>query len=410
MKIYHRLRTKLVSTFFVITLVPALIIGIYAIHVSSQTLLKQALATQTAHIDVLQNNLTSFLSTVKGDLLFLSQSPMMKDYLSFHRIVSQGSKLNSEVLTAPDTLQTMSPEAFLEQKREALEQEFLALTRNRQIYYQIRYLDKTGQEIVRVDSLRFVDKIIARDQLQDKSERYYFNETIRLQSKQVFVSPLDLNRERGKIETPHKPVIRYAINVYDDKNHKAGIVILNIDANQFLKPLVNASLVTQDGYFASHPDYKKCWGAPSDLNTGHNLEQEYPQLAQQIRDIDSGTMSTEAVTLSFQHVPVPGSGKNWILIVQRDTAELFNSVTEFRITFIAILVVSLTIALLLALLLSAKITRPLEYLTEKVDTISKGELTDNPIKINDKGEIGQLAKAFERMRVSMIKSFDRLRR
>jgi HAMP domain-containing protein len=383
MKIHHRLRTKLIIMFSIVALMPALITGIYAIHVSSKSLRMRALTTQTAHAEILAKSITSFLSMVKGDILFLSQSPLMKSYLHL-----RGTK------------------SFLNRKK--LEKEFLTLSRNRRIYYQLRYLDETGQEVVRIDSDGLRSWIVDKEQLQNKSDRYYFKNTMRLLGKRVFVSPLDLNREMGKIEVPHKPVIRYAVTVYDN-NQKAGIVIMNIDANQFLEPLDDARLVTEDGYFAAHPNAKKRWGGVGDLNTGYNLGKEYPRLANKIRGRDD-TISTPIVTLSHFKVSVPGSADDWILIVQRDTDDILKSVVAFRTTFILILVFTIVITLFFALLFSAKITRPIEQLTRVADAISKGELIDNRVTVSAKGEIGQLAQAFERMRVTMVKSFERLRK
>ncbi len=411
MKIYHRLRTKLVVVFFIVTLIPALITGIYAIQVSSKSLRKNALATQTEQAKTLAHGITSFLSVVRGDLLFLSQSMPMKDYLSLRAAIAL-SQSEPQAETMPPDSEKLALQTFhniLDKKQQNLEQEFLALSRNRRIYYQIRYLNETGQEVVRVDFDGLRTQVIPQDKLQDKSNRYYFKKTVRLSGKQIFVSPLDLNREKGQIEVPYKPVIRYAINVYDDNRKKAGIVILNIDASQFLKQLDKVRLVDNEGYFFNHPDPEKSWGGRSDLNTSYDLEKEYPQFANKILG-QQGIISNRALTLSYLRVSVPASPHFWTLIIQRDTGEILKSVTEFRATFTFILIIAILIALIFALFFSAKITRPIEYLTRIADAISKGELLDNRVEIKDKGEIGQLAHAFERMRVSMIKSFERLRR
>ncbi len=385
-----KLRTKLIITFSIITLIPALITGMYAIQVSSNSLRTQALTTQTAHAKTLANNVHSFLSVVQGDVLFLSQSPLMKEYAT---------------LRFQNT-----PADILEQKRQYLEQEFLAISKNRGIYYQVRYLNEKGQEVVRVDSDGIKHTIIPRDKLQDKSGRYYFKDAIRLWGTQLFVSPLDLNREHGAIEVPHKPVIRYGVNVYDDNNNKAGIVIVNVDANKFLKPLGQIRLVDQNGYFLSHPDINKLWGGPTDLNTNEKLQKEYGELSQKILG-KNGTISTDKITLSFQTIKVPGVAYEWTLIVQNNTNDILKSVKKFRIIFSLILLLAVLLALFLAWFFSRIITRPLEHLTEAADNISKGELHSNQIEFtDDKSEIGQLARAFERMRVSMIKSFERLRK
>jgi len=411
MKIIYRLRTRLIIMFSIVTLIPALITGIYAIQVSSKSLRAQALTTQMAQAKTLANNITSFLSAVKGDLLFLRQSPLMMDYLKLHGIRAFLNQATPDELAESDleykTLQGV--QLALEQKRRDLEKEFLAFSRNRRIYYQIRYLNETGQEIVRVDSSGLQSWIVEREKLQDKSDRYYFKETMRLSGKRLFISPLDLNRERGKIEVPHKPVIRYAVNLYDAHAHKAGIVIMNIDANQFLKALGDVRLVTQEGYFAHHPDAQKRWGGSDDLDTGYNLEKEYSELAKPILG-SNDTISTKALTLFHLRVSVPGSADNWILIVQRDTDDILKSVRVFRMTFIVIIIFAVLAAFIVAILFSTKITGPIEHLTYIADAISKGELIDNPVKVKDKGEIGQLAQAFERMRISMVISFQKLRK
>lgn len=401
MKFHHRLRTKLIVIFSIVTLIPALIIGIYAIQVSSKSLRTQVITPQTIYAKTLGNNVTSFLKRVKGDLMFLSQSPVLKDYLNQRAILKlENAESQSEKSIFPTAL---------EPQRQYLEQEFLAFSRYSGIYYQIRYLNETGQEIVRVDSNGLISNIIKRDNLQDKFHRYYFKETIRLLSNELFVSPLDLNREQKQIERPFKPVIRYAVNVYDNKNHKAGIVMINVDAKQFIKPLDNIRLINQNGYFMSHPDPKKLWGGPVDLNTGYSLEKEYPLWAKQILG-KNGTLSTQTLTISHRKVSIPGFSHNWTVIVQRDTDDIMKSVTKFRAMFTVILTVSVLIALLLAWIFSSKITRPLDNLTRLVEAISKGEQVSNPVVIKDKGEIGQLAIAFERMRVSMIESFEKLRK
>lgn len=416
MKIYHRLRPRLIALFFITTLIPTLLTGIYAIHISGNTLRDLALTKQVEQAKNLANRIESFLKEAKNDLLFLSQCTPLRDYVNLRMAIALDLESEQHLPMLPGgSLETakQAVERILEQKQQILEQEFLAFSRNRGIYYQVRYLDETGKEVVRINSSSFRSWAVPRQELQNKADRYYFKETMRLSGKRVFVSPLDLNRERGQIEYPHKPVIRYAVSVYDDKNQKAGIVITNVDANQFLKEITDVRLVNEEGYFLSHPnpdpDQEKRWGGPNDLNTGYNLEQEYPKLATKIINRD-GILSNPTITLSHRRVVIPGTSERWTLIVQQDTKEVFRSLTQFSLGFAIILLVSTSIILFMAWLVSGKITYPIEQLTHLADLISKGELVDNPVRVNDKGEIGQLAQAFERMRVSMIKSFERLRK
>jgi HAMP domain-containing protein len=415
MRIYQRLRIKLSIIFIIITLIPTLIIGIYAIQIASQTLQTQTLTRQTEQVKILSDIIKSFLLLVKNDLLFLSQSVPLREYLNLHTALMSDPHFQS----VPTSLPAATEQAMrniLEQKQKVLEQEFLSFSRYRQIYYQISYLDETGQEIVRVDADEFKSWIVAKNLLQNNAEHHDFQETMRLATKQLFVSKLALRREpTGQIANPAKPMIRYAVKVYypnnqrDSNNQRAGIIVLNVDVNQLLQELGDALLIDQEGFFLHHPDPKKCWGDSNNLKTGYTLAKDYPQLASQVLS-KNGTLSTSTMMLSYQRIVVPGTSQQWTLLILQHTREIYQSITKFRWVFNIILTSAIFIAILFAIILSTQIIRPIEQLTGIANAISQGELIENRVEIDAKGEIGQLAQAFERMRVSMIKSFEKLRK
>ena len=63
------------------------------------------------------------------------------------------------------------------------------------LYDQIRFIDDQGMELIRVNYTQ--DKLvnIPENDLQNKSNRYYFKEAIKLNLSQIFVSPFDLYRK-----------------------------------------------------------------------------------------------------------------------------------------------------------------------------------------------------------------------
>ncbi|MGD8594406.1 MAG: hypothetical protein PVF82_16365, partial [Gammaproteobacteria bacterium] len=73
--------------------------------------------------------------------------------------------------------------------RARLEQEFLNIAENAHIYDQIRFIDSSGMERVRVNFDGRAAMPAPLNQLQNKSQRYYFRETIRLQANAIFISP-----------------------------------------------------------------------------------------------------------------------------------------------------------------------------------------------------------------------------
>ena len=386
MKLYQRLRTKLFFGFLLVALIPTVTIGIYAIQTSVEALRERELNIQAEKVFSLKHDIETFLTSTQEDIIFLSQSQPLRYYL-----LSKGASASN-----------------LENARQTVEQEFSAFLRSRGIYYQIRYLDENGQEVVRVESSGGKTRIIAPPKLQNKAHRSYFTETIQLYDQEIFVSPLELNRERGQIEFPYKPVLRYATPVYYPDGRRAGIVITNVDANQFLQLLEPALLVDTDGYYLAHPEAKKRWGGQQDLNTGDSLAQDYPNFAAKMMAEVKGNITTKQLTLTFQRILIAKLG-HWTLIIQQQTPEILNGIEAFRITFYTILVIAILISLVIALFLNKNIINPIEHLTYVVEQVSAGKRKIRA-EIERVDELGTLAKGFNGMLEAIDASEEMLQR
>ena len=310
--------------FLLFLLMPPLLTGVIIIKGTNEIIEKSVITTQYAYIYILKHHIESFLTTVADDLLFLAQSPPLQAYLALrNQEVSSTTSSESVVLTIPHLEKT-------KQLRRVLAEEFLLFSRHRTIYDQVRYLDETGQEMVRINVNKAVSKIVADEDLQNKSDRYYFKETMPLSSEEIFVSPLDLNSEKGTLERPLKPIIRYATPVYYNKGRKAGIVVLNVNADQFLHPLGRVRLIDSAGYFLNHPNSNNCWGGPNDLNTGYKFSQEYPQLANQI-SAQAGVYETDNQIVLLQPINVPQASYHWTLILPQDKNIIPQLITRFHL-------------------------------------------------------------------------------
>ncbi len=102
-------------------------------------------------------------------------------------------------------------------------------------YDQFRFLDLNGQEFFRaerkgVDSLAF-------GALQDKHTREYFKKGIGLKYGEIYLSPINLNRENGTIEKPYKPVIRAVGPIFNGDRKKIGVVVINFKMERILNHL-----------------------------------------------------------------------------------------------------------------------------------------------------------------------------
>ena len=154
----------------------------------------------------------------------------------------------------------------------------------RRIYDQIRYIDANGDEKIRINISEKGGHIVSVKDLQNKKDRYYFTETVKLNEESVYVSPLDLNIEQGKIEIPYKPMIRLSTPVYDEKGKLQGIIVLNYLADYMLsgfRDLANNSqgeiiLLNANGYSLSSSNPENDWNFMFDEKKGKTFEHEFP--------------------------------------------------------------------------------------------------------------------------------------
>jgi len=136
-------------------------------------------------------------------------------------------------------------------------------------YPQIRFLDMSGMERIRVNYSNSTSEIVSRDKLQNKSERYYFKDSLSLNPNEIYVSPFDLNIEYGNLEIPYKPVLRFATPVVNKQGDKSGIVVINYSGknlltrfSEIIKEKTNHGLwlVNKQGYWLKGPSEDFEWG------------------------------------------------------------------------------------------------------------------------------------------------------
>ncbi len=130
-------------------------------------------------------------------------------------------------------------------------------------YDQIRILDPAGHELLRVNKGANNSVIVVPDKdLQNKSDRYYYKDTLPLDPDQVLFSRLDLNIEQGKIEQPHKPMLRLSQKIVDHKGQLVGIAVINFLAKTLFDEMDNYDqkcnthtyLADEHGFWLHGPD------------------------------------------------------------------------------------------------------------------------------------------------------------
>ncbi len=190
---------------------------------------------------------------------------------------------------------------------------WLSYSENRGVYDQIRFIDLSGNEVVRIDSEPGGPVVIAPEDLQNKSDRYYFQQAIAMNENQIYISPLDLNVENGAIELPIKPVIRFAMPFFGSDGVKKGIVILNYAASDILSQIAsvaassfgNVYLLNSEGYwlYNSHDAYTE-WAFSYNPDSTVKFSNYYPKEWGMISAGGTGRMTTGNGYFSYAAISV----------------------------------------------------------------------------------------------------------
>lgn len=236
-----------------------------------QETLRLALTARALHSD---------LREAVTDLRLIAALPALRDYLSRETTVN----------------------------RARIEQEFVNLAQHLSLYDQIRYIDTTGMERVRVNFDGRNAVPVPAEQLQDKSQRYYFRNSIILNANAVYVSPLDLNIEQGRIERPFKPMIRLAKTVYDSAGQLKGVVVLNYLAATLLEDFHQhmtdswgePAMVNLQGYWLYSVEPSDEWGFM--LGNDATFAKRYPEAWALLVGQKSGAVRTENGLFLFDTV------------------------------------------------------------------------------------------------------------
>ncbi|RUO43712.1 hypothetical protein CWE15_00475 [Aliidiomarina taiwanensis] len=175
-------------------------------------------------------------------------------------------------------------------------------------YDQLRIIAFDGQELIRIDNQGAEPELVATEKLQNKLTRYYVQEGLQLNPNEIYISPLDLNKEHGLIQTPYKPMVRIVSPILNNEGMPTALLVLNYKAagllNQFrnaFSKLDRAMLVNRDGFWLSNHFKENEWGW--ELNNTHlTLRNWHPNLWEQMQNNEVGSAVINDELFSYQNI------------------------------------------------------------------------------------------------------------
>ncbi|MBE9563039.1 MAG: PAS domain S-box protein, partial [Proteobacteria bacterium] len=219
-------------------------------------------------LPVVAIGITVYYAEVKTNKISLEIQATENLHSQFELISTEFKHIVSDLLflSEHNEIQTLlNTDDNIKQK---LAKEYLTLITYKKIYDQVRFLDATGLEIVRTNFNKGEPFIVPEEKLQNKAGRYYFTDAFTLKRGEIFISPFDLNMERGKIEQPLKPMLRFGTPVFDQHGNKRGITLLNYLGKDLLdrmrqlsiKKFSDIMLLNKQGFWLLSPNRDDEWG------------------------------------------------------------------------------------------------------------------------------------------------------
>lgn len=369
----------------------------YVIINTRQFLTNLLLSSVTYEATLQSSNINAKIDEIIDDVVFLNTVPPVQGII---RAIDNGGF---------DSLDNSS----LEQWKERLQVIFSATEKTQGLYSQLRYIDKNGNELVRVNFVDGKPVVVAEDNLQNKSGNAYFIDAMQEEKGGIYVGQASLNREGNppQISYPLDPVIRIGSPVFDElTGERRGLIIANVSVNALLEQVAgikneNSSLyiIDRSNHFVFSKDVAKEWGGEGDLNTGVTFATEYPQLFQYEFSEDSGSYVFGGGIMTYAKVYFGESKEHtWTLFVISDSSTIFSPIRYIAYISGFIGVVAFVILFFVFVFAIQKFLKPLEDLEKGVKKISKGDLNVVvPVYTND--EIGRVSRSFNDM-ISQLKS------
>src|SRR5271157_1921134 len=369
-------RLKVIMALVGITVVTVAVLAVYLLNQIYQnaynTAATQITTENSEHVLSIQN----FLSEHSQDVMILSQLPDLNNL-----IVAQQTGADPSVI-ASDTA--------------GLKQDLQAFFDAHPVYDNVRFIDASGEEVAKVTA-SYISTT-----LQNKATRPFFAIPAKMPASSLYLSPLELEQDLGKIIVPNVPVVRFATPVYYN-NKLAGVVVANIVAKNFLSTLNDPShhvmLVDQKGFYLyDNRGTNKLFGGATDLNTGYTIAKDMPAQSTSLLSGKAGSVVDQQNDVYF-YAPITvlnGMAPSWYLVYEVPQSEIYSLANRTLATSLLILAAILLVALAIAVYLGNTFTAPLISLTRTAQEAARGNFTIQS-NVKSKDEIGVLANTFNQM-------------
>lgn len=384
--IFNRtLASKIVLLASSIAILSSLSIGLSVYLFSKQEIINTAIEGIESESRLIALRFSNAYDDIKDDLLVLSKTPPIQGIIR--------SKINKGL----DPIESST--YLLWQQR--LAEIFKSFIMARKSYRQIRFvgIEHEGKEIVRVNCIDDKTQVVPESMLQKKGKSRYFRNSLRLTQGEYYFSDITLNREHGKIDPTHTPMLRAIYPVFSKTtNRMFGLIIINVDYEAFLREVMSEIKPNKTVYiFNNAGDYLKYNNLKK--STAFYFHQKSRDFSNSLINKfnkspkDKETLYTKN-TVSYFHklYPIKGNFNSYLGIVLSVPKSVFFNQENKILQNILYLTIAITLlVMVITSWVMKKVLLPLTRLTKSISNSA----VDTPLNlsIEKSDEVGKLALA-----------------
>jgi len=394
------IRNKLLIAFGGLSILPMIFVGTYGTLSNLRTMKNAALEGLTADVQTTREKAADFLENVSSDLRVIQNTPSMVKWS--RESLSANGRYGNEL--------------------EHVSKELLALAATKPLYYQLRLLDESGDELIRVECANPNDSIktyrlVPPSELRHSRSAFYFLMINSTSNNKIMIAPAEV--EHGSDE--RIPVMSFVMPLAG-VHGLSGIVIANVFEKTFIRVIESkrrfefnpkVMLVTGDGHYLYHSEKKTDWNRLLASREEDNLQQDYPaNIAAAILSGGTGTLA-EGANEIISYAPLFGAGnltgdvepfsKFSVPVYAVESVpekSIMGSARSFALLYAGFTAVFLVSAIGLGLLATRQFTRPIAQLESGAEIIAKGNY-GHRLQVETNDEIGKLADQFNVMAAAL---------
>ena len=377
MKIRFSISFKLMAFILPLICLPIATVGYFSFRASVDRVDRLARHEQMVQVKAIAGEINEIFFYCQLDLKTIARLPVLEDY---HNALA--FRLNVEAEFNHDNIVRL----------------FKDFINRAKYYYQIRYIDSSGRELIKV----------RRDGLDaplfDQSNEVFFINARKTEEEEIYVSTIVHSSARNGFVT------YWARAIYSGLGEFAGVVVIDLDHEQIIRIVGDihvddrgyAFLIDELGQVIAHPRFE-----PLTFHLGNYPNSSLHELVMEMMTGASGwrqyTFEEERKVAAFAPIPI----MKWSLAVTLASDEFRKEAIAIRDRVIQVVVITLLFAIAGVSLLTFYLLKPVRALVDATNRIAEGDL-EHVIPIQSTDELGDLTSAFNRMVKHLNRTRDEL--